>query len=444
MKDVGARIRSFRKKTGWTQAQLAHQAGVSRETVTRIERGRAPDFYTLERVSMALGVTRNTLYPDGASDSLDELAALVQREGFVSLTVLSKLADLADHAPHSEVRGEARVGLFVAALTGGDCARIRSVVSENQRHRYDFGPHSQNVVNVQRQIFRFLRGNYQLSEVAKALRERTGSLNLNRFTHDLLALKGGFLSWAELLHGNVRGAEHALEALEATASSQLDLSHWSDLYVFSFIEREQWSEAEALARLALTTAAGPMYPLMLRANLGDAVAHLGILEGNLAKVREGLKFRTDAFVFLMNYQVGVAFPKALVDLANVGSLVAARFSTTDPLPELDFCLHNLAAPWGDSALKPSLHTQVDNLLRIAERWMVSSQQLGSLPDLYRVRGQQAQLAGRKDEAEACFLRAHREAKLVGNIILERRASRCLREMRRLPVSFSFPSLTWRS
>jgi len=55
--NVAARIRQLRSKKGWSQEQLAEAAGLSRDAISRIERGdREPKLETLEEVSGALGV----------------------------------------------------------------------------------------------------------------------------------------------------------------------------------------------------------------------------------------------------------------------------------------------------------------------------------------------------------------------------------------------------
>src|SRR5665648_829936 len=40
--ELGAAIRDARKRRGWTQAELADKAGVSRQLLTEVERGKRP------------------------------------------------------------------------------------------------------------------------------------------------------------------------------------------------------------------------------------------------------------------------------------------------------------------------------------------------------------------------------------------------------------------
>ncbi len=58
MQSLGARIRMFREKMGWTQEHLAESAGISRVTLNRIENGeQSPRYENLLGLSKALGVT---------------------------------------------------------------------------------------------------------------------------------------------------------------------------------------------------------------------------------------------------------------------------------------------------------------------------------------------------------------------------------------------------
>jgi transcriptional regulator with XRE-family HTH domain len=54
---VALNLQRLRKARRWSQSQLAEKAGLSREYVTRIERGRQdPTLGTLERLAKALKV----------------------------------------------------------------------------------------------------------------------------------------------------------------------------------------------------------------------------------------------------------------------------------------------------------------------------------------------------------------------------------------------------
>lgn len=61
MASIGGSVRDYRKRFGWTQAQLAQRVGVSRETITRIENGRPPDYETLVKLASAFGLPSQQL-----------------------------------------------------------------------------------------------------------------------------------------------------------------------------------------------------------------------------------------------------------------------------------------------------------------------------------------------------------------------------------------------
>jgi transcriptional regulator with XRE-family HTH domain len=52
---AGSPLRRLREARGWTQAELARRAGVSRDAVLRVERGRAPVADTARKLAAALG-----------------------------------------------------------------------------------------------------------------------------------------------------------------------------------------------------------------------------------------------------------------------------------------------------------------------------------------------------------------------------------------------------
>ncbi len=54
---IGEKIKSARKKIGWTQVKLAEELGVSPEAVSKWERGAyLPDEYNEERLTDILGL----------------------------------------------------------------------------------------------------------------------------------------------------------------------------------------------------------------------------------------------------------------------------------------------------------------------------------------------------------------------------------------------------
>jgi len=54
---VGGAVRDARRERGWSQTQLGEEAGVSRPTIARIERGDDVSVATLAKVTAAVGLT---------------------------------------------------------------------------------------------------------------------------------------------------------------------------------------------------------------------------------------------------------------------------------------------------------------------------------------------------------------------------------------------------
>ena len=53
--DLGARFRALREELRWTQQRLSTRAGVSRDTIHRLERGEVVDASSLTRLLDAMG-----------------------------------------------------------------------------------------------------------------------------------------------------------------------------------------------------------------------------------------------------------------------------------------------------------------------------------------------------------------------------------------------------
>lgn len=66
VRDLGARLERIRLSRNLTQAELADEAGVSKRTIMRLERGVGPTLDTFIRVLLALGMSSNlaALLPD--------------------------------------------------------------------------------------------------------------------------------------------------------------------------------------------------------------------------------------------------------------------------------------------------------------------------------------------------------------------------------------------
>lgn len=54
---AGNAVRDARRERGWSQTQLGDEAGVSRPTIARIERGDDVSMATLAKVTTAVGLT---------------------------------------------------------------------------------------------------------------------------------------------------------------------------------------------------------------------------------------------------------------------------------------------------------------------------------------------------------------------------------------------------
>nr|WP_314141108.1 helix-turn-helix transcriptional regulator [uncultured Rhodococcus sp.] len=54
---VGDAVRNARRERGWSQTKLGEEAGVSRPTIARIERGDDASVGTLAKVTAAIGLT---------------------------------------------------------------------------------------------------------------------------------------------------------------------------------------------------------------------------------------------------------------------------------------------------------------------------------------------------------------------------------------------------
>lgn len=74
----GANVRHHRKARGWTLEQLAGQVGISRESIGKIERGKAaPLFETAEKIATALEVPVSSLFSAAPPSGTGERARLI-------------------------------------------------------------------------------------------------------------------------------------------------------------------------------------------------------------------------------------------------------------------------------------------------------------------------------------------------------------------------------
>lgn len=88
---VGQLLRHFRGRSGWTQEQLAEQAGLPRDTICKIEQGArsAPRCHTIHKLAVALSL------------SPDECAALELAAHQASPAVTRLLRQQQTRDPHA-------------------------------------------------------------------------------------------------------------------------------------------------------------------------------------------------------------------------------------------------------------------------------------------------------------------------------------------------------
>ena len=60
---LAKKLKEFRKKTGWSQQKLAEKAGLSYNTITKIEQGAAtmPTIQTMIKIADAFGISLDEL-----------------------------------------------------------------------------------------------------------------------------------------------------------------------------------------------------------------------------------------------------------------------------------------------------------------------------------------------------------------------------------------------
>jgi transcriptional regulator with XRE-family HTH domain len=127
-KELGARVREARQRAGLTQAALAEAAGVTDETVSRLERGAyEPSLSTVLALAAALGTDVASLASGAAqagppltSPLLRRLHAQLERLDVPAQSALLRIAELLAE------RGASREGhVLKAAESGAPYARAR-------------------------------------------------------------------------------------------------------------------------------------------------------------------------------------------------------------------------------------------------------------------------------------------------------------------------------
>ena len=88
---IGARVREARRSKGWAQAVLAERAGLSRETICRLEQGRDAYVATVQQIAKALDLNPRDLLPPSTPRRILPTAigsALRQRRTSQGLTLI--------------------------------------------------------------------------------------------------------------------------------------------------------------------------------------------------------------------------------------------------------------------------------------------------------------------------------------------------------------------
>ncbi len=93
----GNNVRHYRRATGWNMDEKADAAGVSRETIGKIERETAaPLFQTAEKFALALQLHRSTLFTGQAEPAGERGQLLIRKYSSLSGLNEDDLARLAN------------------------------------------------------------------------------------------------------------------------------------------------------------------------------------------------------------------------------------------------------------------------------------------------------------------------------------------------------------
>ncbi len=95
--NVAAHVKALRESRGWSQEELAEAAGLSRDAISRIERGnRAPKLATLEAIANAAGVDVAVLMRAAGTPARSPLRAKNRRMQSIAQALSSLEPWLAD------------------------------------------------------------------------------------------------------------------------------------------------------------------------------------------------------------------------------------------------------------------------------------------------------------------------------------------------------------
>jgi transcriptional regulator with XRE-family HTH domain len=120
---VPARVRELRRRKGWSQEKLAEESGLSKDAVSRIERGdREPRLDTIEQIANAVGIPLSKLFDFGepaprasARDeqirSLDRSLSLVEQWLADALVdAVRRIAQAANSQAQAQAKSQGRGG----------------------------------------------------------------------------------------------------------------------------------------------------------------------------------------------------------------------------------------------------------------------------------------------------------------------------------------------
>ncbi|MCR5763196.1 MAG: helix-turn-helix domain-containing protein [Treponema sp.] len=89
---LGNNIRSFRKKSGWTQEKLAEKAGISVPFMTQIELARkAASLEVIESIAKALGVSYEQLFKVDVAESKEFSYAMHMFEADLTAAIVGEI-----------------------------------------------------------------------------------------------------------------------------------------------------------------------------------------------------------------------------------------------------------------------------------------------------------------------------------------------------------------
>ena len=92
--NIGSKIKSLRKKKGYTQEYLAQELAVSAQSISKWENGTTlPDIMQLPKLSVLLGVTIDNLFELSDEDRYERIEKIISDKRFLNDTEFNALED---------------------------------------------------------------------------------------------------------------------------------------------------------------------------------------------------------------------------------------------------------------------------------------------------------------------------------------------------------------